>query len=149
MPTPEPLPNSRDARQTPQSLPLNETVWKAWLQRGREQEARDYTMQMKAVEWISLAAILAGLMAGWWSELTPYDVAVRFLVAAGGMALMVRAYHAGSYALAAVFGALVLLYNPVVPVFDFSGHWQRAVMVATALPVVASLTTPGGKLATQ
>jgi len=148
MPTPAPLQISQDARETPQSLPLDETVWKAWLQRGREQEARDYKMHMRAVEWISLAGILAGVVTGW-SELTPYDVAVRFLVATGGMVLMLRAFHTGSYALAAVFGALALLYNPVVPVFDFSGQWQRAVMVATALPLLASLNVPNRKLATQ
>jgi low affinity Fe/Cu permease len=41
--------------------------------------------------------------------------------------------------LGAVFAALALLYNPVAPVFSFSGTWQRALVVATAIPFVTSL----------
>jgi hypothetical protein len=31
------------------------------------------------------------------------------------------------------------LYNPVAPVFSFSGGWQHAVVVASTVPFVASL----------
>jgi len=34
---------------------------------------------------------------------------------------------------------LVVLFNPIAPVFDFSGDWQRALLVASAAPFVASL----------
>ena len=66
----------------------------------------------------------------------------RFVVAAGAIAVMFHTIHAGRYALATVFAAVALLYNPVVPVFSFSGDWPRAVVVASALPFVASLTAP-------
>jgi hypothetical protein len=52
---------------------------------------------------------------------------------------MSQALHAKNYAFAAVFGIVALLYNPVVPAFTFSGDWQRAVVVASGLPFVASL----------
>jgi hypothetical protein len=81
-------------------------------------------------------------VAGLWSHLGPYDVVARFVVAAGAIAVMFHSIHAGRYALAAVFAALALLYNPVAPVFSFSGGWLRVVVLASALPFVASLTAP-------
>ena len=73
------------------------------------------------------------------SYVTPYDVMVRFIVAAGAIVVMLQAFHTRNYADVVVFGALVVLYNPVAPVFNFSGGWQRAVMLASAVPFVASL----------
>ena len=72
-------------------------------------------------------------------HLTPYEVVVRFIVAGGAIVVMFHAFHARDYAFAAVFGALALLYNPVAPVFSFSGDWQRALVVASAVPFFASL----------
>jgi hypothetical protein len=92
---------------------------------------------MKAVKWVSIAGLLA--VAGLWSHLTPYEMAVRFMVAASAMVVMFQASHARHYTFAAVFGALVLLYNPLAPVFSFSGDWQRALVFASTVPFVASL----------
>jgi hypothetical protein len=92
-----------------------------------------------AVKWVSLEGLL--VIAGLWSHLTPYDVVARFAVAAGAIVLMFHAIHAGHYPLSAVFGTLVLLYNPVAPVFSFSGEWQRVVVVVSAAPFVASLAS--------
>lgn len=94
-------------------------------------------MRAKAVKWVSIAALLAA--AGLWFYLAPYDVVVRFIVAGGAIFLTFHAFHARHYAFAAVFGALALLYNPVAPVFSFAGDWQRALVVASAVPFVASL----------
>jgi hypothetical protein len=49
---------------------------------------------------------------------TPYDGVVRFIVAAGAIFMMFQAAHTRRYAFATGFGALVLLYNPVAPVFS-------------------------------
>jgi len=65
-------------------------------------------------------------------------VVVRFVVAAGATAMTFQALRPRPYVVAAVFGALVLLYNPVAPVFGFSGEWQSALVVASALSFVAS-----------
>jgi len=137
---------SEEVRELPLAKPLDEGVWKAWLLKGRAREERSHALRMKAVKWISLAGLLLAMTAGLWSSLTPYDVAVRFLVAAGAMALMSQALHARYYAFATVFGALALLYNPVVTVFSFSGGWQRALVVASAVPFVASLAWHNAKL---
>jgi hypothetical protein len=121
----------------PLSRPLDEAVWQAWVGKGRAQDTRSSTARVKAVNWVSIAALLAA--AGLWSFHAPYDIVLRFIVAAGAIVVMFHAFHARHYAFAALLGALALLYNPVVPVFSFSGDWQRAVVVASAAPFVASL----------
>jgi hypothetical protein len=94
------------------------------------------------VKWASIAALAA---AGLWSHLVPFEVVVRFLVTAGAMVVMFQAFQARYYAVAAVFAALALFYNPVAPAFSFSGDWQRAVVVASAVPFVVSLAWPNGR----
>jgi len=120
------------------SVPLDEAVWQAWVAKGRAQERRSDAAHSKAVKWASIAALLVA--AGLWAQLAPYEVVIRFIVAAGATVVMFQALHARHYAVAAVFGALALLYNPVVPVFSLSGDWSRAMVVASAIPFVASLT---------
>lgn len=124
----------------PPAKPLDEAVWQAWLEKGRARDRRNSATRMVAVVWASLAGLV--VVAALWSHLGPYDVAARFVLAAGAIAVMFHAIHAGRYALAAVFAAVALLYNPVVPVFSFSGDWPRAVVLVSALPFVASLTAP-------
>ncbi len=125
-------------RELPPSKRLDETVWQGWMEKGRARDRRSSAARLMAVKWVSLAGLL--VVAGLWSHLTPYDVVARFVVAAGAIVLMFHAIHVGHYALAAVFGTLALLYNPVAPVFSFSGEWQRVIAVASAAPFVASLT---------
>jgi len=122
----------------PVSTPLDEVAWRAWGAKGRAQDRRDSATRMKAVKWVSIAALLVA--AGLWSQLTPYEVVVRFIVAAGAIFVMFQAFQARNYAVAAVFAALALLYNPVAPVFSFSGDWQRVLVVGSAVPFVVSLT---------
>jgi hypothetical protein len=134
------LEKTQDVPALPLARPLDESVWQAWVLRGREQDERSHAAGMKAVTWISLATLLLAAAAGFWSHITPYEVAVRFLLAAGGLVLMFQAFHTRHYFFATVFGALALLYNPVAPVFSFSGEWQSAFVMASAVPFIASLT---------
>jgi hypothetical protein len=131
----------------PRSRPVDEAIWHAWVEKGRAQDNRSSAARMKAVNWVSLVGLLA--VAGLWSHLAPYDTLVRFVVAAGATVVMFHAIHAGHYALAAVFGALALLYNPVAPVFSFSGEWQRALVAASAIPFLASLASRKSEEGTQ
>jgi hypothetical protein len=91
----------------------------------------------RVVKWASIVALLA--LGGLWSRVTPFEVAARFLVAAGAIVVMARFLLARRYAVVAVAGAFVLLYNPLAPVFEVSGDWQRAVFVAAAAPFLAVL----------
>ena len=119
--------------------PLDEAVWHAWLAKNAEQERRGSMARARAVKWIFIVGLLA--LAALWSYVTPYEVVIKFVVAAGATVVMVQALHKRQYAFAAVFGAIALFYNPLVPIFSFSGEWQRALVAATATPFIASLAT--------
>jgi hypothetical protein len=133
------LQKTQDVFAPPLAKPLDESVWQAWVLKGRTRDERSRAASVKAVTWLSVMTLLL-VAAGFWSYITQYDVAARFLLAAGGLVLMFQAFHARHYTFAAVFGALALVYNPVVPVFRFSGQWQSAFLMASAVPFIASLT---------
>jgi hypothetical protein len=124
--------------EAPPATPLDEAVWQAWLAKSRARERQGSAARAKAVKWISIVGLLAS--AGLWSYLAPYKVGVGFIVAAGAIVMMFQAFHARRYSFAAVFGGLAVLYNPVAPVFSDWGGWQRTLLVASALPFIASLT---------
>lgn len=117
--------------------------WRAWVAKGHPQDRRTTAAQYRAVKWASIMALLGA--AGIWSNLVPFEAVVRFLVTASAMVVMFQAFQARHYAGAAVFGAFALIYNPLPPVFSFSGDWQRAVVVASAVPFVVSLAWPDGR----
>jgi hypothetical protein len=121
----------------PAAKPLNEALWRAWIARGRAQDRRSSAARIKAVKWVSIAGLLAA--AGFGPQLAPYEVVVRFIVTAGAMIVMAQAFQAKFYAIGALFAALALIYNPVAPAFGFSGGWQSAAVVASAVPFLASL----------
>jgi hypothetical protein len=95
------------------------------------------------VKWASIAVLLGA--AGLWSNFATFEVLVRFLVTASALVLMFQAFQTRYYPVAATFGALALLFNPVAHLLEFSGGWQRAVVVASAVPFVASLVWPNGR----
>jgi hypothetical protein len=68
-------------------------------------------------------------------------------VAASAIVVMLQSFHEPRYVVAAGLGGLALLYNPVVPVFAFSGDWQRAAVVASTIPFAASLAWRNERLA--
>jgi len=129
----------------PETKPFDEPAWQAWAARGRAHDRKGNAQRLKAVKCLSVAALL--IAAGLWSNLSPFDLVIRFVVAVGASVVMFKAFQSGHYAVAAIFAGLVLLYNPVVPVFNFDGNWQHAVLVLSAIPFVASLTWRNVKLA--
>ena len=132
------LQDSRTQWEPPVAPPLNEAVWQAWVARGRAKEERGREARVKAAKWLPIIVLLA--VVGVWSYAAPFEVAIRFIVAAGACIVMVEAFQTRRYAFAAGFGALALLYNPVVPVFSFAGDWQRGLVIVSAIPFFVSLT---------
>ncbi len=123
--------------ESPPVKPLDEAVWEAWKAKGRAQDRKGRETRIKALKWGSILALLA--VTGLWSHVTSFDIVIRCLLAAGAVSVMFEAFNKRQYALGAVFAGLALLYNPVAPVFDFSGNWQRALVVLSAVPFAASL----------
>ena len=123
--------------ESPPVKPLDEVVWQAWKAKGRAQDRQGRETRIKALKWGSIVALLA--VAVLWSQLASYDVVIRCVLAAAAVGMMIEAFNKRQYAFVAVFAAIALLYNPVAPVFRFSGNWQRALVVASAIPFVTSL----------
>ena len=140
------LSKAPELRDLPLARPLDEAVWQAWVLKGRAQQERSRLAWRRAVKFMSLAGLLLAAAAGVWSDLLPYHVVIRFIVAAGATVLMFRAFASRDYVFGPLFGVLALLYNPVAAVFSFSGEWQRALVLASAFPFVASLSSREPKL---
>jgi len=121
----------------PETKPLNEQVWQAWVAKGRAADERGKETRLRALK----IAVIAGRLfaAILWSRAAPFEVVVRFMVGAGAVAVMVQCLRTGRYLIAPVFATLAVVFNPIAPVFEFSGDWQRAFLVACAAPFVASL----------
>lgn len=121
----------------PPAATLEDQRWQAWAARAGAGERQLSVTALGVAKWAAVAGLLAAV--GIWSYLASFEVVVRFLVTAGAMGVMFQALQTRHYAVAALFGALALLYNPVAPVFGFSGGWQHAVVAASVVPVAASL----------
>lgn len=130
----------RGTREVLESTSVNESLWQAWLERGRSRERRSDNAGAKGIKWVAAAALFTA--AALWSQFVPLEHAVRFIVTFGAILLTLRAFQARQYAFAAAFAALALLYNPVAPVFAFAGGWQRALVATSAAPFLASIAWP-------
>src|SRR5688572_25043288 len=80
--------------------PLDEAVWQAWVAKGRAGEQRRSAARMKAAKFVTIAGLLVA--AGLWSRVTPYEVVVRFVVAAAALVVMFAALNTKQYLIAAV-----------------------------------------------
>ena len=116
---------------------LDDASWQAWVAKGRVKEKLRNARYVRLAKWVAAVALLAA--AGLWSYLGQYDIALRFIASIGAIVAMFQALYGRQYTFAAIFAALVLLYNPVAPVFGFSGDWQRALVVLSAMPFLGSL----------
>jgi hypothetical protein len=128
----------------PPITPLNEAVWDAWKAKGLAEDRRSSVARLTALKWVSISVLFAAAGLGP-QMLAAYDVAVRFIVATAATVLLFNAFQAKRYTYAAVFAALVVLYNPIVPVFDFIRGWQRVALLLSTLPILASLAWLGAR----
>jgi len=121
----------------PAPAQANDAMWKAWVAKGRARERRNTARRVQAVKSTAIAVLLA--TAAFWTELAQYAVAIRFVVVVSAVVVMLQQFHANRYATAALFGVLALIYNPIAPVFDFAGDWQRVFIAASSLSFIASM----------
>jgi hypothetical protein len=142
------LPGPRKVLAASEGKPLEEAVWQAWLRKGRAQEERDSAARITSVKWLAIVVLLAsgGLF---WEALASYGVVVKFIIAIAAIALLLQAVRTGNYLTGVLFGMVVLIYNPVIPVFTFSGDWERALVLATVIPFIVSLAWRNSKIASR
>ena len=94
-------------------------------------------VNLKAARWTAISALL--IVGGLWSHATPSEVIVRFAVDAGAILSMAGALARRRYVKLALSAAVAVLYNPLAPVFGLAGAWQRALIVAFAIPFLSLL----------
>lgn len=131
------LKRSTPAWESPPVKPLDEAVWQAWKAKGRARDRKGIETRIKALKWGSIVALLA--VAALWSQLMSYEILIRCVLAAAAVGMMFEAFNKRRYAWGTVFAGLALIYSPVAPMLSFSGNWQRALVVASAIPFVTSL----------
>ncbi len=90
----------QEALAPPAAPPLNEAVWQAWVAKGHAEDRHARATFVKGVKWVAIAGLLTA--AGFGSNLGPFDVVIRFIVAAGALVVMVQAFHARHYPFAAL-----------------------------------------------
>jgi hypothetical protein len=120
---------------------VKESVWQAWVAKGRAEDRRGGEARVRLTKWLAIAALLAA--GAFWANLAPYEVVGRFIVSAAAIVALVRAIRVNHYSVAALFAVLVVLYNPIFPAFAFTGVWARILVIASALPFAASLRSDG------
>lgn len=116
---------------------LNESAWQTWLAKGRARDQQGDERSVLALKWAMTAVLLAG--AAFWAPPAPYALALRLIVTIGAFALMMWAFRTGIDTFAVVFGVIVWVYNPIAPLFELAGNWQRAAVLATAIPLFLSI----------
>lgn len=126
--------------QAHRSRPLDETVWRAWLNKNLLQERQSARARIKAVKWACIGVLMAAAVMSSYVFLpyvSSYQAVVRFAIGLGAIVMMFESLRTRQYAFTALFAAIVLLFNPVVPTFPLAGN--RLILLASALPFVASL----------
>jgi hypothetical protein len=130
-----------ELQEPPTSSLLDDAEWQVWpVEYSPKRRGR--SVAVRIVKWASIIGLL--VLGGLWSRVTTFEVMARFVVAAGAIVVMARSLMARRYAVVAVSGALAVLYNPLAPIFELSGDWQRAVLVAGASPFLATLIRRDG-----
>lgn len=137
MPTLTEQRESQNGWHQPPAKPLDEAVWQAWLVKGRRKDARSTHTRLEVVKMVSIVALMAAVAL--WPDIARYQTVFEFGVAMAAMFVMFHAFHSRRYLLGAVFGALVLLYLPVTPLFHGPDDLQRLLMAISTGPFIVSL----------
>ena len=120
--------------------PLDETAWRGWLGKNLLQERQRVAARIKTVKWACIGVLMVGAVAFSYvftSYVSTYQTVVRFAIGLGAIVAMFESLHAWQYAFTALFAAVVLLFNPVLPTFALAVNW--AILLAAALPFLGSL----------
>ena len=122
------------------SKPLDDTVWRAWLNKNLIEERQRAVARIKTLKWACIGVLMATAVVSSYvsSPYVPaYQAVVRFAIGLGAIVILFESLRTRQYTFAALFAAVVLLFNPVVPTFALAGHW--VILLAAVLPFVASL----------
>lgn len=124
--------------------PLDQRAWNSWVHRGQTAERRRAGVWRKAVKLG--CGLLLLLCSAWWPIGEPSAAAVRFLVSGGALVIALRAYREGHTLAPLFFAGMVILFNPVIPLFPLAGEWSRSMMIGSSIPFFAALGWRNGSV---
>lgn len=117
--------------------PLDEEMWRRWEAKNHLRDERRAARFSKAVKWACIVTLL--VVAALPLYIAPYQNALRFVITGGSAVVGIQALRAHRYAVAALFAATGLLYNPIVPTFSLAGRWQVIIVYVTVALFAVSL----------
>ena len=135
------LPRAVEARDLVTVKPLDEVVWRAWLEKNRLVEANAAVTRMNAVKWICIA--VSALTVPLFREMGPYRIVVEFVLTVGGIISLAQSIQKRSYVLAAAFAAIVALFNPVIRLAMLAGAAGPLLVLAAAMLFAFSIAEHG------
>jgi hypothetical protein len=100
-------------------------------------------MSSQITKWCSIAVLLLTLL--FWASAANYQLELNLIICFTGVIVLVQAYQAKKYRWAAGFLAVVLLFNPLIPVFQLAGAVGLSIVIlstglfATALVALRPL----------
>lgn len=94
-------------------------------------------MQTKTMKWVSIVALLFGIVS--WPASSNYQTELNLVVCVGAALVAVQAYKAMAYRWAAGFLAIGFLFNPLFPMFRLAGLIGLALLVFALGPFAISL----------
>jgi len=121
-------------------MPVDEAVWKNWLHKNAREERERAATRTRTVKWICIIALMAAALfsASFFTTTdSSYQTSLRFVISLGGLAVLMQSVRTRQYGFTVVFVGIMLLFNPLLPAFGFSGKW--AILLAGIIPFAASL----------
>jgi hypothetical protein len=94
-------------------------------------------MHTKVLTWLSIAAALFVLAL--WSSAPGFQMQLNLVISIAAVAVLIQAFQAKKYLWAAAFLAIVLLFNPVMPLFPLSGIVGLALVILSIVLFATSL----------
>ena len=126
--------------QTHTSKPLDEAVWRAWIEKNLGEERSRAAARTRAVNWICIGVLASAAVTSPHLSLIyvpGYQAMVRLAIGVGATVIMFDHLRTRNYGFTALFAAMVLLFNPLLPAFTLSRN--ESTLLASILPFVASL----------
>src|SRR5436305_6853708 len=120
--------------------PLDENAWNTWLEKNTAEERRRTATRMAAVKWACIGVLMVAAGASSYIAtpyVSAYQTVVRFTIGLGAIFILFESIRIRQYAFTVLFGAIVLLFNPVLPTFLLSAH--SVILLASVFPFVACL----------
>src|SRR6476620_2329502 len=94
-------------------------------------------MHTQVMKWASIVALLVALL--FWPFTANYQLELSLVVTAGAAVVLIQAYQAKNYGLALGFVCIVVLFNPVMPIFHLSGVLSLYFVLLAITPFAMSL----------